>query len=207
MSKDEVRELLQKEAKRINEQLLEKTRNHFTHDSMNKWAVQLLSYFISYCDQIIEMQKENTKDSIAYIQFSWLRTNIMVRNYKIRIDSYNKDWYLDRVECIGEFDASEIYTILDEYWNKLDGVRKKYVHRLSSADTKLLVLDECVKYNLVIAILVAGAIQLAVQLPVFNEILKDETFCIRVGEFQDKSVEVYPRGQNRSNENESGEGD
>lgn len=198
MSKEEARDLLRKDAKKIEEHLAEKTRSQFTHESMDRWAGQLCICFEEYCKHIIQMQNKNTKDPIAFIHFSWLRTNIMRRDYKLRIDSYSKDWYLDRVECTCEYDATEIYACLDEFGNQLELERRKYVHRLSAADAKMIVLEESIKYNIVVAILVTGAMRQIIRLPILQQVLKDKAFSIRVGEFHDKSVEVYPRGQNGS---------
>ena len=114
-----------------------------------------------------------------------------MKDYKIRFDAYNKDWYLDQVECVSEYDAGEIYACLDEFWTLLEAERRKYVHKLSVADTKLFVLEESMKYHFVITMIIMVAMDRVVDLPIFKEIIKYENFCIHVGEFQDKTFIIY----------------
>ena len=46
------------------------------------------------CNKIRMMQQAGKKEKIAYIHFSVLRTNILLKKHEIRIDAFDENWYM-----------------------------------------------------------------------------------------------------------------
>lgn len=46
-----------------------------------------------------ELQRSQQVKEAEYIQFSFLRTGVLLRNPWYRIDIYDKDWRISEVEC------------------------------------------------------------------------------------------------------------
>jgi len=92
MTKDEARKLFSKEVEEISLQLFEKFKEYIELEQLNL-IQKFITCFETYCNQIVEMQKEGKKGALGCIHFSWLRTNIISGNYQLRIDAYDKDWY------------------------------------------------------------------------------------------------------------------
>jgi len=198
MTKAQAREKFQTEVDEISTWVMQQMNKHLSEQSHNIME-QFAAYFESYCKAITQMQQSGEKGAIKYINFSWLRTNILAKNYKLRVEAYDKDWYVDRVQCSGEYDASTIYVFLDEFEQKIDAARKKYIDALSIADVKQLLLVESMKYSMIVSTLMQVAVRSAVETPAFQKMLREEDFGIYIGEFQDVCTKIF--GEiNRDNE-------
>lgn len=71
--------------------------------------------FTGYCVEIAKMQQQGKKGRIAYIHFSVLRTNILLKKHELRMDAYDENWYLDPAECSCHYPVEEIYSYLEKY--------------------------------------------------------------------------------------------
>lgn len=160
---------------------------------------KFITCFESYCQQVTQMQKEGKKEPLAHIHFSLLRTNILDKNYKFRIDSYNKNWYMDKKTCSGEYDVSEIFSFISLYETALETERSKYAGQISASDVKSLLLEESMKYTDIITELIRLALKRAVQIPSYQSVLREEYFIIQVGEFRDISYTVYVEDRRAKN--------
>ena len=191
MTKKQARKHIQVKVDEISAELMWKVHNHLSDEKTDELVLQFIACFEAYCGKIAEMQKNGNKNAISYIHFSWLRTNIIDKSYRLRIDAYDDNWYADRTECSGEYDASEIFSFLDDFAKMVDIERRGYVYALSAADTKQIVMEESLKYNEIVTSLIQKALGQAVYTSAFKSVLRGGQFSILVGEFHDASVMVY----------------
>ena len=191
MGSEEARGRFQKEADVLSVQQLEKLANYMLVEHFDSLVAQFVECFEDYCRQITKMQQASEKGELGYISFSMLRTDILAKDYRLRIDAYDERWYQDRVECVGLYDVSDLCVFLDEFSTMLVEERKKYVYKVSPADVAQIVLKESDRYRNAIMELVRLALVQAVKSPVYKEILRAEHFAITFGEFQDASAIVH----------------
>ena len=150
-----------------------------------------LDQFKQYCNKIVKMQETGKKDAIGFIHFSVLRTHIIAGNHNIRLDAYDGNWYMDRTECSGEYDASEYYIYLDEFAEALEESRKTSKGMIKPHDLQRAVFDESEKYLVLIAELIRAGLKKASVEEWFKSIKRHELFVICIGEYQDKSDILY----------------
>ena len=191
MTKTEARKTFQSDVDAISTTVTEKISSFLSDEQIGRFVEQFVVWFETYCEKIVEMQQSGKKNAVGYIHFSWLRTNFLAENYKYRVDAYDENWYLDRVECSDECDVSAVFSYLDEFANEVDIARKKYVYSLSVADVKQIVLEESMKYNLIMTALIQTGLKLALESPGYQKVLCAEKFGIYIGEFQDACFPLY----------------
>jgi len=147
--------------------------------------------FAEYAEKVEQMQQAGRKEAIAFIHFSVLRTNILAKKHRLRIDAYSQSWYEDRVECSGEYDASEIYKWLEKYEQSLEIVRKQTGGRLTLSELQELVFEEYEKYLPFVAGVLRAGMKKVAETENYNKICKHEVFVVCVGEYQDRMQVVY----------------
>lgn len=147
--------------------------------------------FEQYAEKVISMQQAGEKEAIAFINFSVLRTNILAKKHCLRIDAYSQKWYLDRSECSGEYEVSEIYQWLGKFELVLESVRKKSIGQLKLSEVQELVFEESKNYLVFVTELIRAGMKKAAETPAYKNMKKHEVFSVCVGEFQDAVSIVY----------------
>ena len=157
----------------------------------DKLVDEFVACFEGYCEKIASMQEAGKKGAIAFINFSVLRTNILARNHELRIDAYDENWYLDRGECSGVYDVSQLYRWLDVFADNLEATRKKYMGKLKYSKKQKLIFEESDKYLIFVAELMRVAIKKAVQTEAYHKTTRHEVFVICIGGYQDRVDILY----------------
>ncbi|MDR0286951.1 MAG: pentapeptide repeat-containing protein [Clostridiales bacterium] len=147
--------------------------------------------FEQYAQKIVSMQQTGKKAPIAFINFSVLRTNILAKHHILRIDAYDKNWYADRTECSGEYEASEVYQWLDTFESILEESRKKSGGTLTLLDVQTQVFEESYNYLLYVVEIIRAGMRKVAEIESYQKINRYEVFTVCVGSFQDVSQIVY----------------
>ena len=152
---------------------------------------EFVQCFTTYCKKIVRLQEAGKKNAIGYINFSLLKTNLLIRKHELRIDAYDENWYLDRVECSGVYDVSQLYRWLDIFADHLEGTRRKYLGKLKFSQMQALIFDESDKYLIFVAELMRVAIKKAVKTAIYQKLKRHEVFVICIGEYQNTVDILY----------------
>jgi len=156
-------------------------------DLMNKF----LSQFEEYCLKISQQQEAGIKAPLAYINFSVLGTNILAKRHQIRMDAYDKNWYADKTDCIGEYDVPEFFTHLEEYSNTLEKAGKSLFGHGKFKDVQDAVFDESKKYLQFVAEFLRIALRKASTNDWYQKVQREALFTIFVGEYQGSVDIIY----------------
>ncbi|MDR3288012.1 MAG: pentapeptide repeat-containing protein [Peptococcaceae bacterium] len=151
---------------------------------------KFLRQFEQYCHKIASRQETGEKQPLSFIHLSVLRTNILARRHTIRLDAYDENWYADRAELSGEYDAAEFYTGLDAFADALHTAAKPYGD-LKPRQVQKAVFEESKKYLVVIAEFVRIALRKAAETEWFQRLNRNPLFAVCIGEFQDRCDIVY----------------
>ncbi len=177
---------LERKGKELATELDGYVKNHF-----EELVEKFVKCFSDYCDQIAEMQKQGKKGNIAYIHFSVLRTNILLKKHELRIDAYDENWYLDSVECAYNYPVEEIYSYLEKYseavmdlWQKSQGIN-------DLADAYRKVFDASNIYLFYIAELIRMGMKRMSKSEAFLSLRKAECFIVGIGGYRDRFDILY----------------
>lgn len=152
---------------------------------------KFMDCFEQYCDKVVRMQTEGKKGPVGFIHFSILRTNILAKRHKIRLDAYDEGWYLDRNECSGEYDVQEFYQWLDEFADTVERARNNGFSKIKLVDVQQTVFDESNKYLLFVAELLRVGMKRVVETAGYQEIKRANVFIVCIGGYQDKVDILY----------------
>ncbi|HYH02473.1 MAG TPA: pentapeptide repeat-containing protein [Bacillota bacterium] len=144
-----------------------------------------------FCGQIYRMQRQAAKAAVAYIQFSLLRTAILEQHYFFLIEAYDRRWYLDRQECLAEYDVTWAFRFLNHLAVGLEEARKQYSGQITTADVEQIILAEAGKYLRYVVAVARMAIPEVAQSREYHELNREEQLEVRVGEYKDLSEVVY----------------
>jgi len=179
---EEVQEVSQKHLNKLKDEIFE----HY--DDLVK---QFIECFKSYCKKIVTMQESGTKNDISYIQFSLMRSKMVVGIYEFRMDAYDSNWYGDKADCQGIYDVTPFFSHLENFSNELLERRRKYMQRITVCRVKQFVLEESDKYKSAVTEFLRSALSEATKIPEYEAIDRAPLFVITVGEFRDQAEIVY----------------
>lgn len=156
--------------------------------------------FRKFCGQIHRMQQQAGKAAIAYIQFSLLRTAVLEHRYHFSVEAYDRRWYLDRQECLAEYDVSWAFRFLQRLEAELEQGRRQYSGQITPADVEQVILAETGKYLRYVIAVVRSALPEAVESREYQMLNREEQLEVRVGEYKDWSEVVYKEDRRSKDE-------
>ena len=177
---------LQRKSKELAVRLNDYVQSHF-----EELTAQYVECFAAYCDAVYQMQQQRRKGPIAYIHFSILRTNILMKKHEIRLDAYDENWYLDPVECSGSYSVGAVYSYLDEYAEAVETLRKNAGGNVSLAEAQKKVFDESNLYLFYVAELIRAGMRTAVQTQAYQRMERAPCFVVGIGGFLDRFDILY----------------
>jgi hypothetical protein len=153
---------------------------------------EFLESFREICLKIKAMQSAGAKGKIACITYSMLRTAILDWHPVYLVEAFDKEWFLDPVECQTRYSAGWAFQFLDQLGPELvEQLKSLYLHQIDRTKPERYLLKEAEKYHQYVSCLVCYAMARSAQLPEFLAIDKEAEFTVRVGEYMDIGEVVY----------------
>lgn len=152
---------------------------------------QLSDCISKFGKSIYEMQQTGEKGRIAYLQFSLLRTNILLNKHELRLDAYDESWYLDNVECSGIYEVNEILSPLSEFADMVEALRKESAATMTLGETQSRVFEESQKYLIFLAELIRLGMEKVICTEGYQMIIKAPVFVVCVGGLLDRVDILY----------------
>lgn len=177
---------LQRKSKELATSLDAYVKGHF-----EQLEARFVDCFSRYCDKIYQMQQQGGKGAIAYIHFSVLRTNILLKKHEIRLDAYDENWYMDSVECSGCYPVGEFYSYLEEYGDMVEELRSKSMGKVSLAQAQERVFAESNLYLFFVAELIRVGMRKAIWTEGYERMVKAPCFMVCIGGFMDRFDILY----------------
>lgn len=177
---------LQRKSRELATSLDNYVKSHF-----EQLVAQFVDCFSGYCDKIYQMQQQGKKGAIAYIHFSILRTNILLKNHEIRLDAYDENWYMDSVECSGCYPVGEFYSYLEEYGDIVEELRSKSMGKVSLAEAQKRLFEESNLYLFFVAELIRVGMRKVILTEAYQKIKRAPCFVVCIGGFLDRFDILY----------------
>ncbi len=177
---------LQRKSKELATSLDDYVKSHF-----EQLVDKLVDCFSEYCDKIYRMQQNGEKGAIAYIHFSVLRTNILLKKHEIRLDAYDENWYLDSVECSDCYQVGEFYSYLEQYGDIVEELRSKSIGKVRLAEAQGKVFAESNLYLFYVAEVIRMGMRKVIQTESYQKIERAPCFTVCIGGFLDRFDILY----------------
>lgn len=163
----------------------------YVKEHFDELIEKFVECFKNYCARICLMQQSGEKGEIAYIHFSVLRTNILLKKHEIRIDAFDENWYMDSVECSYSYPVNEIYTYLEKYSNEVEALWNQSIGLNDFSDVYRKVFQESNYYLFFAAELIRLGMRKVIETEEYKSVKKAECFVVCIGGYMDKFDILY----------------
>ncbi|MEK5321803.1 pentapeptide repeat-containing protein [Paenibacillus sp. FSL L8-0644] len=145
--------------------------------------------------KVKQMQHEGTKQALGYISYSMLRTELANGRATYLVEAMDKRWFMDLHTCRDTYNAEWAFRYLDEWETELSKHAKKYGGRIGLDDIERIKLRAAMYIHQYIIALARFSIteEWLDEIQFAHEILLEDVFELRVGEYLDQSEVVYKR--------------
>lgn len=155
----------------------------------------LIKAFEEVCKKALEFQKDNSKGKIKYIYISLLRTKIFEYNGEYRIDLYDENWFLDKIETSINIDLNFIYIPLFDFIKELKTKKKEYGRTITDMDVENIMMDEVYKFQILAVEFLKSMVDKFITTPSYEAMKKDDAIKILAGEYIDEAEIIYTQKQ------------
>lgn len=156
--------------------------------SGGQFVEEFKAAFDDVFQRCVKMQAAGEKAPIAFVCVSKLRSSLMTKTYDVRIDLYDKNFYLDRSECAGKWRAAFAFEPIQEdcaYFTKC--ARTKLV-RIQAAEMKIFLQEFQDVYFEILEEFCARHIKMISKLASWNAVMREEPVTFSFGDFLDAGV-------------------
>ncbi|MCL1809045.1 MAG: pentapeptide repeat-containing protein [Clostridiales bacterium] len=165
------------------------------------WFSTFEKHFQAVCTDIVKAQDESVISAISHLEYAMKYTNFLNRRYVAEVWVYGDGWYLNNGQrMIGEYDVSLLFVNFDELWDKLLAERKRYIGKVSAQEVTSLMIDALPKFYSYLASIVRFAIIDCVDKKPYIDILKNDVFKVRVGDYMSKTEPVFTQKKKKDAE-------
>lgn len=140
--------------------------------------------------QVSEQQEQGVKGAIHYVYISLLRTGIMENIPYYRIDAYDENWMMDKVECTALWRADFIFEPMFRRMKELEQTKKAYARKITSQDLDRIKQIEAVKYHLLAIEFIKSMVPALLGSSEYAQIAKSPKISWMAGEFRDHTVRL-----------------
>jgi len=155
----------------------------------------LIKVFEEVCKKALEFQKDNSKGKIKYIYFSLLRTKIFEYSGEYRIDLYDENWFLDKIETSINIDLNFIYIPLFDFIKELKAKKKEYGRTITDMDVEDIMMDEVYKFHILAVEFLKSMVDKFITTPSYEVMKKADAIKILAGEYIDEAEMIYTQKQ------------
>lgn len=161
-------------------------------DNKEKIEADIVQKFDDICKITSTLQISKLKGNIKYIYFSFLRTNIIEDKADYRIDFFDENWFLDKVECSININLDFVFDFLFSHMEELKVRANEYGRSVTLMDIEEIKIIESEKYNILAIEFLSDIINKLIEIPAYKEMEKSEDILIMAGEYMDRTDVIYP---------------
>lgn len=190
MIRKEIADSIEKEIKACVEKRLQ-LLSGYTKEDKQMLKEKLKTSCNTVFKQAIKQQEEGKKEAIGVIAFSFLRSFIQHQRYEIRIDVYNKDYFLDEKECSAYWDVGELFEQLDEDIDYLIQCTKQKIIRLKTYEINWIKQQYRLTYMQWLAAYLGMNYPTILEGDTYNSLKKEDELMIVFGEYLSDTIPIY----------------
>ena len=165
--------------------------DRYVKNNFEELVAKFVDCFLLYCNQIYQMQQKNEKGAVAYIQFSVLRTNLLLKRHELRMDAYDENWYMDSVECSAYYPVGEIYGYLERYGEIVEELRRESGRDITLIESQKRIFAESNLYLFYVAELIRVGMRRIIQTEIYQRLDRAPCFIVCIGGYLDRFDILY----------------
>lgn len=134
-----------------------------------------------------EQMEKQEKEYVCFMYFSFLKTDMLSRNYRVQLHGLDISWYLDNEPVEAYVDAKELLTPLDELWDELIRAAQGYGVSVNDYDIRNLVFDELTVIDNMICQILRYRLRDWEKKGIFDPVARSSYWVLRWGEYRDQT--------------------
>ena len=184
-----------KQAYALKQEYLLKTEELFAINS-STWIADFQEHFLKICKKV---KTFSMKNPIEHLQYIMLYSNFIDRNYTAEIWAFGKGWFSDKgQEYIDEYDISFFLVYFDKLWNELTLWNNSLDDKVSDQEITRFMMEALPNFYSYLKVIVRFAIVDCVDEKSFTDIVKNDKFTVRVGDYMAKQEPVFTQKKNKN---------
>lgn len=143
------------------------------------------------------LQQMNKKDPVQFFSISYLQRCIFTKKYEVRLDLYNKDFYLERCRTVQYWNMNFIFQFFEkdmEYFKKHIGA---VIFHLKEYEEKEFALWYITHYYKIAELFFRDHITDIIHNKFSEALEKNEDFKVVFGGYMDEQVVLFEEGNDR----------
>jgi len=141
---------------------------------------------------------ERTKMEVGYIAFSLLRTNLLYGKMKYDVHLYDRNWYLNDYEYVGEIDVADFFQPLEDAKEYLQIESRKFVNKVNASNVDNIISQHLEAFSHFFIKMFKYILVEATECSEYSEITKADIFRITTGELYGKPYILHIETKNRT---------
>lgn len=170
-------------------------RVEYIKETFNVDCIEIVKEFLDVMDKLflegIEYQKNKGKGPIQVIYISFLYSNFLLNRYGFQIDLFDKEFFLDEIEIINQWQPTFIFENLDNDIKVIEEEIKKSVLRLKKYELKEIKFGYVTNHYRFAESLVKVLVPYIKKLSSFKELIKENEVHVFVGEYMGEAIKLY----------------
>lgn len=134
-------------------------------------------------DQMVKQGKEY----VCFMYFSFLKTDLINRNYRLHLHGLDISWYMDNNPAEVYVDVKELFTPFDELWDDLIQANQGYGVSVNDYDIRNLLFDELTIIDNMICQILRYRLRNWEKKGIFDLVTRSPYWILRWGEYRDQS--------------------
>lgn len=159
------------------------------HSRMDEHVMEHAEYLEALVEKAMkllgEQMEKQEKEYVCFMYFSFLKTDILSRNYRLQLHGLNISWYLDNDPAEVYVDAKELLMPLDELWNELTQAAQGYGVYVNEYDIRNLIFEELPVIDYMICRILRYRLRDWEKKGIFDSVTRSPYWVLRWGEYRD----------------------
>lgn len=134
-----------------------------------------------------EQMEKQEKEYVGFMYFSFLKTDLLCRNYRVQLHGLDISWYMDNEPAEVYVDAKELLTPFDELWDELIQAACGYGVFVNEYDIRNLLFEEVHVIDYMICQVLRYRLRDWEKKGIFDPVARSPYWVLRWGEYRDLS--------------------
>lgn len=132
-----------------------------------------------------EQMEKQEKEYVSFMYFSFLKTDILNRNYRLQLHGLDISWYLDNEPAEVYVDAKELLIPFDKLWDELIRAAQGYGVFVNEYDIRNLLFEELHVIDYMICQILRYRLRDWEKKGIFDSVTRSPYWTLRWGEYRD----------------------
>lgn len=132
-----------------------------------------------------EQMEKQEKEYVSFMYFSFLKTDILNKNYRLQLHGLDISWYLDDEPAEVYVDVKDLLKPFDELWNELTRAAQGYGVFVNEYDIRNLLFEELHVIDYMICQILRYRLRDWEKKGIFDSVTRSPYWVLRWGEYRD----------------------